>query len=58
MPSRRRCKSRAEVRGVGWGIQTWESKAIVGSRNSGVYFIIITTRAIVSGVTYSETELC
>lgn len=42
---------------MGWGIQTWESKAIVGSRNSGVYFII-KTRAIVSGVTYSETELC
>lgn len=42
---------------MGWGIQTWESKAIVG-RIVGVYFIIITTRAIVKGVTYSETELC
>lgn len=43
---------------MGWGIQTWESKAIVGSTNSGIYFIIITTRAIVSRVTYSETVLC
>lgn len=43
---------------MGWGIQTWESKAIVGNRIVRVYFIITTTGAIVSGVIYSETELC